>query len=179
MIIAHLPPQPIPLAVTLTVVLAASTDLTTRRVPNPLIAFGLIASLVAQLWLSGPLEGFAQWIEGILAGFALLFPVYLLGGTAAGDVKLLMLVGAWVGPEATLAVAIMTFLFGGGWALALVLVRGRLSRLLANVACLFGSLSHGGRKLGRLEEIPGGSVGMIPYAAAIAAGTIVVLSRAA
>ncbi|MEM5317934.1 A24 family peptidase [Paraburkholderia sp. JHI869] len=74
---------------------------------------------------------FAQWIEGILAGFALLFPVYLLGGTAAGDVKLLMLVGAWVGPEATLSVAIMTFLFGGR-ALALVLVRGRLSRLLAH-----------------------------------------------
>jgi prepilin peptidase CpaA len=179
MMIAHLPPQPIPLAVTLTVVLAASTDLTARRVPNPLIVIGLIASLAVQLWLSGPLDGFAQWIEGVLAGFALLFPVYLLGGTAAGDVKLLMLVGAWVGPEATLSVALMTFLFGGCLALALALVRGRLTRLVANVACLLGSLLRGGRRLGRLEDLPGGSVGIIPYAAAIAAGTIVVLSRAA
>lgn len=175
MIIAHLPPQPIPLGVTLSVVVAASTDLTARRVPNLLIALGLIASLAVHICLSGPLEGFAHWIEGVLTGFALLFPVYLLGGTAAGDVKLLTLVGAWVGPEATLPVALMTFLFGGCWAFALALVRGRLTLLFVNVAYLFGRLLHGERTLGSPDHIPGGSVGTIPYAASIAAGTLVVL----
>lgn len=179
MIFAHLPPQPIPLGVTLSVVAAASTDLTSRRVPNRLIALGLVVSLAIQIWLAGPLSGFVQWIEGVLTGFALLFPIYLLGGTAAGDVKLLMLVGAWIGPEATLPVALMTFLFGGCWAFALALVRGRLTRLFANVAYLLGGLLRGGRTLGDPEHIPGGSVGTIPYAASIAAGTLIVLCTSA
>ncbi|HKT99381.1 MAG TPA: prepilin peptidase [Paraburkholderia sp.] len=173
--IAHLPPQPIPLGVILSVVVAASTDLTARRVPNLLIASGLVASLAVQLWLSGPIAGFMHWIEGVLTGFALLFPVYLLGGTAAGDVKLLMLVGAWIGPDATLSVALMTFLFGGCWVLALVLVRGRFVSLWMNVSWLLSGLLRGRYKPGRPEQIPGGSIGTIPYAASIAAGTLVVL----
>ncbi|CAB3792337.1 hypothetical protein LMG28688_03487 [Paraburkholderia caffeinitolerans] len=175
MIIAHLPPQPMPLGVILSVVVAASTDLTARRVPNLLIACGLVASLAAQIWLSGPFAGFVQWIEGALTGFALLFPVYLLGGTAAGDVKLLMLVGAWIGPDATLYVALMTFLFGGCWGLALALVRGRFVSMWKSVAYLLNTLMHGEHTPGKPEHIPGGSVGTIPYAVPIAAGTLVVL----
>lgn len=175
MIIAHLPPQPIPFGVTLSVVVAASTDLTARRVPNLLIASGLIASLAVQIWLGGPFSGFMHWIEGVLTGFALLFPVYLLGGTAAGDVKLLMLVGAWLGSDVTVSVALMTFLFGGCWVLALVLVRRRFVSLCTNVVWLLSELLRGRHKPGRPEHIPGGSVGTIPYAASIAAGTLVVL----
>lgn len=177
MIIAHLPPQPIPLCVTLSVVVAASTDLTARRVPNLLIACGLIASLAVQISLSGPFTGFIHWITGALTGFALLFPVYLLGGTAAGDVKLLMMVGAWIGPDATLSVALVTFIFGGCWALALVVVRRRLVSFCTNVAWLLAALLCGRHTPGKPEHLPGGSVGTIPYAVSIAAGTLVVLGN--
>lgn len=36
---------------------------------------------------------------------------------------------------------------------------------------------HGTRGRGSLEHLPGGSVGTIPYAGAIAAGTLIVLSH--
>ncbi|CAG9211883.1 Prepilin peptidase CpaA [Paraburkholderia tropica] len=175
MIIAHLSAQPIPLGVTLSVIFAASTDLTARRVPNLLIAAGLVASLAAQLWLHGAQAGGLHWLAGVLTGFALLFPVYLLGGMAAGDVKLLMLVGGWLGADATLGVALFAGLIGGAWALAIVIVRGRLRTLCTNVVWLFGDMLHGSRGRGSLEHLPGGSVGTIPYAGAIAAGTLIVL----
>ncbi|MFP3799315.1 prepilin peptidase [Paraburkholderia sp. SIMBA_027] len=177
MIISHFSVQPIPLGVTLSVILAASTDLTARRVPNRLIAAGLVASLAAQLWLDGAQSGGLHWLAGVLTGFALLFPVYLLGGMAAGDVKLLMLVGGWLGADATLDVALFAGLIGGGWALALVIARRRVRALCANVAWLLGSMLHGTRGRGSLEHLPGGSVGTIPYAGAIAAGTLIVLSH--
>jgi prepilin peptidase CpaA len=69
----------------------------------------------------------------------------------------------------------MTFLFGGCWALALVLVRGRLVSMCVNVMYLLTALSRGRHTPGRPEHIPGGSVGTIPYAVSIAAGTLVVL----
>ncbi len=47
--LSALPPQPIPLCVTLLAVVAASIDLASRRIPNRLIALGLAGALVAQL----------------------------------------------------------------------------------------------------------------------------------
>lgn len=172
MLMTHLPPQPIPLCVTLAVAVAASTDLVARRVPNLLIAVGLIASLAVQICLFGFLPGVVHWFEGVLTGFALLLPVYLLGGMAAGDVKLLMMVGGWVGPEATVSIALVTFITGGVWALVVAVIRGRLMRLISNVAYLFGTLLNTGRSLRSLDNMPIESVGTIPYAAAIATGTV-------
>ncbi len=172
MIITQLPPQPIPLAVTVLVVLAASTDLVARRVPNVLVAAGLVLAFAVQVWLRGPLGGAAQWIEGILTGLVLLLPVYLLGGMAAGDVKLLMGVGAWVGPDMTFSVALITFLAGGVWGLALALRRGRVRPLLKNLGFLLSALWQPGRKFVPPDQLPAESIGTIPYAVAIAAGTL-------
>ena len=90
-------PYPIPACVALLVIVTASTDIVSRRIPNPIILAGLVAALLVQGWLHGPLAGSVTWLAGALTGFALLLPFYLLRGMAAGDVKLLMMVGAWVG----------------------------------------------------------------------------------
>ncbi|NLP61713.1 A24 family peptidase [Paraburkholderia sacchari] len=172
-----LPPQPVPLCVIALVILAASTDIVSRRIPNLLIMLGLVSALAVQIALRGALSGSAIWLSGAATGFALLLPFYLLRGMAAGDVKLLMMLGAWLGAAATVDIAVNTFIIGGVWSLGVALMRGRLVRLIGNVAAL---LAGSGRFMRAPGLSPGvqvarESVGSIPYGVAIGAGTVAAL----
>jgi prepilin peptidase CpaA len=178
MFIDHLPPQPIPLCVVLLAIAAASTDLVARRIPNGIVLSGLIAALGMQLWLFGFGAGAAGWCEGALAGFALLIPFYLLRGMAAGDVKLLTMIGAWVGPAMALHIALATFLIGGVWSLVVIVQHGRL-RQLWQVAFEGTARLMSGTSAMTSMPTPPAKLGTLPYGVAIAAGTIGVLFVAA
>lgn len=54
MTLPPLPPQPVPLCVIVLVIVAASTDIAARRIPNRVIAIGLAAAFAVQVWLHGP-----------------------------------------------------------------------------------------------------------------------------
>ncbi|WP_233345154.1 prepilin peptidase [Burkholderia cepacia] len=169
------PSYPIPLCVTLLAVSAAGTDIAARRIPNSLVAIGLAGALVAQCVLHGVLAGALGWLAGAATGFALLLPFYLLRGMAAGDVKLMLAIGAWVGAEMTCYIVLATFLAGGIGALAVVLLRGRMRQMWANVRALIARHSRGAR--GEAADGPAeiASVGSLPYGVAIAAGTLAML----
>ena len=101
----------------------------------------------------------------------MLLPFYLLRGMAAGDVKLMLAIGAWVGAEMTFYIVLATFLAGGIGAIAFALLRGRMRQMWANVRALLA------RRKGASAEAAGGpveiaSVGTLPYGVAIAAGTL-------
>ena len=178
MLTLPLPPQPIPPLVVGLVILTASTDIVCRRIPNPLIAMGLVAAFMVQAFLLGPVTGLGDALAGALTGFALLIPLYLLRATGADDVKLLAMIGAWVGPTMILYVALVSFIIGGVWSIAWTLLRGRMQQFLLNL----WSLAHGGW---RLQQDGAGvssgikSVGTLPYGVSIAAGTLVVLFMSA
>ena len=102
-----------------------------------------------------------------------MLPLYLLRAMGAGDVKLMAMVGVFVGPLGALSVALLTFVAGGVLALAVATRNGALGRLFWNLkAMLFGSavnvLSGGGASV----TAPAVSVGNLPYGVAIAAGTV-------
>jgi prepilin peptidase CpaA len=177
MFVDQLPPQPIPLCVVLLAIVTASTDLVARRIPNPIVLCGLVGALIVQVWLHGLWAGAAVWGEGALAGFAVLFPFYLLRGMAAGDVKLMMTIGAWVGPGIALHIALVTFLVGGAWSLVVVVRAGKLRQLMQMVARCFSSWIPG---IAMAVAPPGrqASLGSLPYGVAIAAGTVGVLFAA-
>ncbi|MBN3820471.1 peptidase A24, partial [Paraburkholderia sp. Se-20369] len=59
-----MPSHPIPLCVTALVIVAASTDLTCRRIPNRLLAVGLAGALAAQCVLLGLWAGALAWLAG-------------------------------------------------------------------------------------------------------------------
>jgi prepilin peptidase CpaA len=179
MIFPALPAQPIPLCVAALTIITASTDITCRRIPNVILALSLAISLVVQLSLHGIVLGAGSWLAGAMTGFALLLPLYLMRGMSAGDVKLLLTIGAWVGPEMIIYIALATFLIGGAWSIAFVVFRRRTTQLVAN---LQGMVSGGWRLNRAAEAAPGGriaSVGSLPYGVAIALGTLVVLFAAA
>ncbi|WP_269504971.1 A24 family peptidase [Burkholderia sp. IMCC1007] len=163
-------PYPVPLCVTLLAIVAASTDITSRRIPNRVIAIGLVGALVAQCALHGVTVGVLTWLAGAATGFGLLLPFYLLRGMAAGDVKLMLAIGAWVGAHMAFCIVLAAFVAGGIGALAFAFAHGRMRQMLTNVRMLMTGRANGSRAGGDPVEIA--SVGTLPYGVAIAAGTL-------
>jgi prepilin peptidase CpaA len=118
--------------------------------------------------------GIAGALKGIAVGFALLLPLYLLRATGAGDVKLMAMVGAYLGPWGVAWAALFSFIAGGVLALAVALAGGTLGRLFANVrTMLYGTLLTAMTTGKTTITTPAVSVGKLPYGVAIAIGTMV------
>lgn len=165
-------PYPIPLCVTVLAIVAASTDITSRRIPNRIVVLGLAGALTAQCALHGIQAGALAWVAGAATGFGLLLPLYLLRGMAAGDVKLMLAIGAWVGVQMTLYIVLATFVAGGIGALAVALMHGRMRRMWTNVRMLVTRRGSGAHTTATGEPVAVVSVGSLPYGVAIAAGTL-------
>jgi len=134
---------------------AAIHDLKWRRIPNWLTGAALIAGLVVNVWLGGA-NGALTALTGAAVGLALLLPIYAVRGLGAGDVKLLAAVGAILGPQNVLLVALYGALIGGLMSLAQLAIRGRLLPMLQQALILRMRPSASGLKA--------------PYGLAIAGG---------
>lgn len=162
----------------LMVAVAAIKDLESRRIPNRLLAAGMLGALVLHLLSVQPLAGVLAWLGGAATGLVIFLPFYLLRGMAAGDVKMMAAVGAFAGPGDALRIAILAWCAGGVMALVVVVCKGRLRMVLANLWAIVRPMLL---RLPRgAEPAVGGaggqpSVGSIPYGVAIAAGTIALL----
>ncbi len=104
---------------------ASVCDLKTRRIPNGITAAGVLAGLAGHACLGGP-PGLLPSLEGIAAALPLLL-LYAAGAFGAGDVKLLMAVGALMGPGFLLWTLLGAVFAAGLLALAFVIRRGRLT----------------------------------------------------
>ncbi len=91
---------------------ACVTDLRTRKIPNVLTFGGAVAALVTHGVTNG-FAGIGFSAAGWAVGLALFFPLFLLRGMGAGDVKLLAALGAWVGPGAAVWLALWSAIAGG------------------------------------------------------------------
>ena len=116
---------------------AAVIDLRTRRVPNWLTGAMAVCGVATAAAGIGHV-GFIASLAGLGLGVALMLPGHVLGGTGAGDVKLLGAAGAALGPAATLKAFVIAVLAGGVMALMVAFQRGRLRRTLATTARLVG-----------------------------------------
>jgi prepilin peptidase CpaA len=155
------------------VVAAAVFDVRAHRIPNWLVLLGAITCIAGQMIQPALLDfGIAGALKGIAVGFALLLPLYLLRATGAGDVKLMAMVGAYLGPWGVASAALLSFIAGGVLALAVVLARGALGQLFANLRnMLYGTLLTAMTTGKTTITTPAASVGKLPYGVAIAIGT--------
>ncbi|HBI68974.1 MAG TPA: hypothetical protein DDZ22_08115, partial [Massilia sp.] len=69
---------------------------------------------------------------GLGLGLAFLLPMYALRLIGAGDVKLLAMVGAFVGAGQILSIALIALIAGGVLALLVAAWQGSLRRVLGN-----------------------------------------------
>jgi len=156
---------------------AAATDLAVRKIPNVLVLSGLVLALALHGRLGPDGAWLSAWLAGMLAGFFLFLPMYVGGGMAAGDVKLMAMVGAFAGPSQAFDIALASILAGGVLGLVLLLAGGRWRQGWANVRLLLTALML--RQAGFQIPLPlitgRASVGGMPYGVAVAIGTAITL----
>ena len=157
---------------------AAVSDLVRRKIPNRLVLAGIAVALMLHLWLS-PQRLPLDWLGGMATGFFLFLPLYALRGMAAGDVKLIAMVGAFAGPWPVLQICFATFVLGGLMAVLMITYQGKWRACLGNLRQLLWPI------IARMAGIPlapaalgsAASVGNMPYGLAIALGCLAVQGR--
>jgi prepilin peptidase CpaA len=159
---------------------AVAFDVHSRRIPNTLVLSGLTAALAihsfAMFAIVVPVAGAAWWspLAGAATGLALMLPLHLLRAMGAGDVKLMAMVGAFIGPAAVANATLYTLLAGGLLSLLFMFGRGVAAQTLTNIRFMLTDLalrrsSGQGQNL-RLPPLQT-TAARLPYALAIALGT--------
>jgi prepilin peptidase CpaA len=157
----------------LLVAIAAVYDIQFRRIPNWLVLTGLVLSLVIHVTFN-EFYGFKEWGYGMLTGFALFLPLYALRAMGAGDVKLMAMAGSFLDAGSAIGLVLTTLVVGGVLAIVVALRNGVLREAISNIhtqltLTMFKNLSGGNAQL---EQLPS-SAGNLPYAVAIAIGTLI------
>lgn len=150
---------------------AAWHDFRAYRIPNAIVFPGTLLALTVHAALPGGL-GLAAGLGGMMIGLAALWPLYWIGAAGAGDVKLMGMTGAFLGPVDAVGAALATVLAGALLAAAWALKAGVMRRAAENLRVILCSM------LARFAAAHGPSfdprrdaAARMPYSLAIAAGT--------
>lgn len=145
------------------------TDIRDRKIPNLVVATG--TALAAGIALQ---HGQAVWwdaVGGWAVGVGMLMPLYLLRGMSAGDVKLMGMVGAFLGLHGVVAATLYAVVAGGIlaliWRFACRQRPEAISRRVGTLASRQTYMAHAQIDGDALINAPRHG---IPYAVAIAAG---------
>lgn len=164
---------------------AVTSDVRHGRVPNLLVVLGTLAATVFHT-VAAPGEGvldtspgsigLVSLLGGLMVGLVGLMPLYALRAMGAGDVKLMMVVGTFLGPLQTFGVIVLTFAAGGVLALAMALWQRSFKQLALNLRFMLttsavNAVTGQSAKFEPLQQ----TAGRMPYAVAIAAGTLLQL----
>ena len=145
MAMSYLPPI-LQVVLALVVVIAAVYDVRYRRIPNWLTLSGVLLGLGLNWWVGSQLGadagfGVLRALKGLGLAFVIYFPLYILRGMGAGDVKLMSAVGAIAGAANWFGIFILTNILGGIVAVCLLLSKGRLRNSLGNLGYMLKELA--------------------------------------
>jgi prepilin peptidase CpaA len=165
--------------VTVVLVVAAVIDGVQLKVPNwltfPFIITGWVFSAGMYAWAGDAWWAGLGWsLIGTVVGLALLLPAYAIGGMGAGDVKLLMGVGAWVHGTVTFYAFCASAIIGAVLAVIMVAVRGSWARHYGQFWMILGEITtiKDPTKLAETAAQRKSSMLLLPYGIPIAIGTI-------
>jgi len=156
----------------LALAVAAGSDVIWRRIPNAVTVTAFGVALV--------LRGFAgdgalgEGLLGAALALAVVLPIFAMRGMGGGDAKLLIMVGAFLGPGPLVVAMLATALAGGAMAVIAAARGGFILPALAGTAELaLWVISFGRRGARRTLESPGAV--SVPYGVAIAIGSALAL----
>lgn len=163
---------------------ACWTDTRLRRIPNRLVLAGALTGLALNTLLpvgTGLFSatpggiGLLNALGGCALGLGALLPLYAMRTMGAGDVKLMAMIGAFLGPVDIVGAVVMTLLAGGILGLAVALKNGVLRSTLTKVRAMITqtaimALTGQGAQI---DTMPASAAGTLPYALAITTGTCV------
>lgn len=154
---------------------AAVIDYRTYRIPNWLTVGGIVFALACGTALATPAySGLLTGLGGLAVAMLILLPMYAIRVLGAGDVKLMGMVGAFLGTPDTLRALLFVGVAGGVAAVGFAVRRRALRRMVGNLRqatvqmMVFAAV--GGQRPG--DAIAGQSVGKLPYGVSICIGTI-------
>ncbi len=168
------PPIVLQLVLAAVVLVAAVFDIRSRRIPNWLTLSGVVAGIVLNSFLGVDKYNWRSALMGLGLAFLIYFPLYLLRGMGAGDVKLMAAVGSLVGPANWFAIFLLSSVLGGVVAILLLLSRGGLWGTFRNVGYMLNELMHFRPPYMRKEELDLNSPKAVtmPHGVAIAMGSL-------
>ncbi|WP_204799397.1 A24 family peptidase [Nitrosomonas nitrosa] len=154
---------------------AAWYDTSYYRIPNFLVFSGTVIGVLFNTLLPQEMGGIGVLpsLAGLGVGLVILLPLYALRAMGAGDIKLMAMIGAFVGSSSILNITVYVLLVGGILALSVALLRGRFSKLIDNLKfMLFMRLAGTSTMSPITTDNLHQSAGKLPYGVAIAAGTL-------
>ena len=157
---------------------AAVTDYRTFKIPNLLTGGGILFALAYNTMVRPAMHTDWTWAPtGMLVGFGAMLPMYALRIMGAGDVKLMAMVGAFLGAAATVTALLFCVVTAGVAALAWAVSHRLLRPMLANVNTILSGMLWSSVASGRPQFQPGAppSVGKLAYGVSIAVGTALYL----
>ena len=143
-------------------------DLISHRLPNLYLLMGLLGGLLLQVWTAGG-GGVMAFGSGLLAGCVLFIPFYVLGGMAAGDVKLMATVGSFVGMQGAFWAGAYSLIAGGVLGVVYLIYKGCFSQFVTRYLAMAATRSRIAAEEGDAARH------RFPYAVAIAMGTLLSL----
>jgi prepilin peptidase CpaA len=151
---------------------AAYCDIKSFRIPNALTFPGVLVGIVLNSVLPDGL-GLASALYGFAAALLGLLPLYLLRIWGAGDVKLMAVVGAFLGSVGFFGSLLWTLVIGGITAVLVAWHRKRGRVLFENLRCMIYQAAYNAqlREVSAIDG-PAESAGKIAYAIPILLGTV-------
>jgi prepilin peptidase CpaA len=165
--------SPLDFSILLVTVLSVFFDLTVRRIPNWIIAFGLAGGLL--LNASQGLAQFSHSLLGFIGGIVVFIVPFALGWMGAGDVKYFSVVGALLGVEWLPRVLFYSIVAAGLLAAGHVAIGRFNSRFLKDAwtDCKLAILSFGRMLPDSIGKRTAKGADSVPWGVAIGAGTLV------
>jgi len=157
------------------VVTAGVYDVLWRRIPNWLVSPAFLAGLGLNALLGADYApGLKEAGIGVGLAFLIYFPLYLLGGMGAGDVKLMAAVAAVVGWKNWLVIFVFSGILGGVIALGIVLTKGRLRQTFWNLGYILWEIAHlrSPRLAGEELDVRSPKALTMPHGAVVALGCL-------
>lgn len=154
---------------------AALVDFRSRKIPNWLT---FPAMAVGMAWNLGSFGGAGLLfsVKGAGVGIALLLIPYMMRAMGAGDVKLMGAVGAFLGAEGVFQACIISLIFGGIYAVILVIIKGNFALFLKRYWFMLRNLLMY-RQFQYIQPSPGEFPLKLCFGLAIAVGTIFTIFR--
>jgi prepilin peptidase CpaA len=151
------------------VVAAAWMDIRSRRIPNEIVVTGFGAALLLRALIGA--DAHVDGLQGAGLAFIVVLPLFMLRAVGGGDAKLLIMVGAFMGPTSLIRALLITAIVGGVMAAATVLrQRAGVHALRSTIGLVTYGLTLG--RAGTRTTLETAGATAIPYGVAIAVGAI-------